>query len=219
MDADDYLALSGVQHYVFCPRQWALIHIEGLWAENAHTVLGNIDHERCHDGGIREKRGDILTVRGFRVVSHALKLQGICDVLELRADPDGIEIVGESQRYRPIPIEYKHGKAKLGQEDKAQLCAQAMALEEMLCCDIPTGFLYYVSERHREEVALTQELRDLTRNVAAQMQKTFRTGLTPAPKKKKCCRSCSLKEECIPELETTANVSRYISEAIEEESR
>lgn len=218
MEVDDYLALSGIQHYAFCPRQWALIHIEGLWAENAHTVAGNIDHERCHDAGVRERRGSILTIRGFRVVSHALGLQGVCDVLELHADPEGVEIQGETGLYRPVPVEYKHGKAKVGQEDRVQLCAQAMALEEMLCCDVNVGWLYYASQHQREKVEITDDLRVETAHVAEEMHKTFAAKRSPLPRKRKGCKSCSLKDECVPELESLNKVSSYIEEAIRRET-
>ena len=86
MDSD-YLLLSGIQHFCFCRRQWALIHLEQQWQENLRTAEGRIDHTRCHDDSLREKRGGLLIVRGMRVVSHTLRLSGICDVVEFHADP------------------------------------------------------------------------------------------------------------------------------------
>lgn len=217
MEVDDYLALSGVQHYAFCPRQWALIHVEGLWAENALTVAGTIDHERCHDSGVRERRGDLLIIRGFRVVSHTLGLQGVCDVLELHADSSGVEIQGEPGLYRPVPVEYKHGKAKVGQEDRVQLCAQAMALEEMLCCEVEAGYLYYASEHHREKVEISRELRTETLNITRQMRRLFQSQTTPPPRKRKGCGRCSLKDECVPLLESATSVKAYVDRAINRE--
>lgn len=217
MEVDDYLALSGVQHYAFCPRQWALIHVEGLWAENVLTVAGAIDHERCHDAGVRERRGNLLTIRGFRVVSHTLGLQGVCDVLELHADSSGVEIQGESGLYRPVPVEYKHGKAKVGQEDRVQLCAQAMALEEMLCCEVETGYLYYASEHRREKVEISRELRAETLSIARQMRRLFQSQTTPPPRKRKGCGRCSLKDECVPVLEFATSVKAYVDGAISQE--
>ena len=109
MDADDYLLMSGIQHFCFCRRQWALIHLEQQWAENLRTVEGQLLHERCHDDSFREKRGDLLTVRGMRVISHRLRLTGACDVVEFRAGPNGVPLQGQEGRWLPMPVEYKHG--------------------------------------------------------------------------------------------------------------
>ena len=132
MDADDYLALSGIQHFCFCRRQWALIHLEQQWAENLRTAEGRLLHDRCHDDSLREKRKDLLILRGMRVVSHRLRLSGACDVVEFRSDPTGVPLQGQSGLWLPMPVEYKHGSSKQGDADRLQLCAQAMALEEML---------------------------------------------------------------------------------------
>lgn len=130
MDADDYLLMSGIQHFCFCRRQWALIHLEQQWTENLRTVERQLLHERCHDDSLREKRGDLLTVRGMRVISHRLRLAGACDVVEFRAGPDGVPLQGQEGRWLPMPVEYKHGTPKENDADRLQLCAQAMALEE-----------------------------------------------------------------------------------------
>ena len=94
MNPDEYLAISGIQHFCFCRRQWALIHLEEQWDENLRTAEGRLEHERCHDASLREKRGDLLTVRGMWVVSHRLRLFGVCDVVEFRADPEGGTVTG-----------------------------------------------------------------------------------------------------------------------------
>ena len=156
---EEYLPLSGIQHFCFCRRQWALIHVEEQWAENRRTAEGRLEHARCHDEGLYERRGDLLTVRGLRVVSHRLQLSGICDVVEFRQDPGGIALQGQSGRWSVLPVEYKHGRPKDEDADRLQLCAQAMALEEMLVCSIPQGALYYAAIRHREQVELAEELR------------------------------------------------------------
>ena len=135
--ADDWLPLSGIQHFCFCRRQWALIHLEQQWAENRRTVEGQLDHARCHDADQTERRGGLLITRGMQVVSRRLGLSGNCDVVEFRADPEGIPLQSTEGLWKPMPVEYKHGRAKASDADRLQLCAQAMALEEMLVCSIP----------------------------------------------------------------------------------
>ena len=126
---DDYLLMSGIQHFCFCRRQWALIHLEQQWSENLRTAEGRLEHTRCHDTAQTERRGDLLITRGMKVVSHRLRLSGDCDVVEFRADPEGIPLQHTEGRWRPMPVEYKHGRAKENDADRLQLCAQAMADE------------------------------------------------------------------------------------------
>ena len=179
MDPDSYLPMSGIQHFCFCRRQWALIHLEQQWAENLRTAEGHLLHERCHDEALHEKRGGLLTVRGLRVVSHRLQLSGVCDVVEFRASPEGVPLQDYPGLWLPLPVEYKHGSPKANDADRLQLCAQAMALEEMLVCEIPRGALFYAETRRREWVALTPELRQKTQAVAAEMNDCFARGYTP----------------------------------------
>lgn len=156
---EDYLQLSGIQHFLFCRRQWALIHIEQQWADNYQTADGIIMHKNTHDSGFRSSRGDIITVRALRVHSATLGLSGECDAVEFHADETGISLAKTNGLWKPYPVEYKRGKPKNDIFDKAQLCAQAMCLEEMLCCTIPEGALYYGEPRRREQVLFTQDLR------------------------------------------------------------
>ncbi len=130
MDPDNYLPISSIQHFCFCRRQWALIHLEQQWAENLRTSEGRLLHERCHNETLHEKRGDLLTVRGLRVVSHRLRLSGVCDVVEFCASPEGVSLEEYPGLWHPLPVEYKHGSPKTGDADRLQLCAEAMALEE-----------------------------------------------------------------------------------------
>lgn len=206
----EYLLLSSIQHFCFCRRQWALIHLEQQWQENLRTAQGRLDHARCHDDTLREKRGDLLTVRGMRVVSHTLKLSGVCDVVEFRADPDGVPLQGREGLWQPLPVEYKHGTAKQSDADRLQLCAQAMALEEMLVCTVPRGALYYAADRRREVVEFTPALRDATRRTAAEMNDCFARGHTPRVRPGKHCNACSLKEICLPALGRKADAGNYI---------
>ena len=131
---EDYIQLSGLQHFVFCRRQWALIHIEQQWAENYWTVDGDILHEKAHDPEKRERRGDLLITRGMPIHSPTLGVSGQCDVVEFRRDDYGAALRGEEGLWVPFPVEYKRGKPKEHQADELQLCAQAMCLEEMLSC-------------------------------------------------------------------------------------
>lgn len=126
---DDYLLMSGIQHFSFCRRQWALIHLEQQWSENQRTAEGRLQHTRCHDVTLTEKRGDLLIARGMRVVSHRLKLTGDCDVVEFHKDPNGVSLQGRRGLWQPMPVEYKHGRSKVNDADRLQLCAQAMADE------------------------------------------------------------------------------------------
>ena len=137
----DFLLLSGIQHFAFCRRQWALIHIEDQWAENERTVGGELLHEKAHDERQRERRGDVLITRNMRVFSPSLGVSGSCDVVEFRKAPDGVPLMGETGLWKPYPVEYKHGAPRGDTANELQLCAQAMCLEEMLCCEIGEGAL------------------------------------------------------------------------------
>ena len=149
----DFLQISGIQHFAFCRRRWALIHIEGLWAENLRTVNGEIFHERAHDPSLSEKRGDLITVRALRVFSSELGISGECDVVEFRRDDEnGAKLRGRDGRWMPTPIEYKSGSSKAGDADRLQLCAQAMCLEEMLGVEIELGYMFYGETLRREKV-------------------------------------------------------------------
>lgn len=217
MDApDDYLPMSGIQHFAFCRRQWALIHLEQQWAENLRTAEGRLDHARCHDDTQTEHRKDLLITRGMRVVSHRLRMAGNCDVVEFRASAAGIPLQNTPGLWQPYPVEYKHGHAKETDADRLQLCAQAMALEEMLVCTIPEGALYYCETRHRETVSFTQELRTTTQRMADEMNQYFARGYTPKVRPGKHCSACSLKELCLPVLCQKADAKAYLRSHLDE---
>lgn len=215
---DDYLPLSGVQHYAFCPRQWALIHVEQLWVDNERTVDGDRVHERCHDESIRERRGGLLIVRGLKVRSRILGLSGICDVVEFRRGEGGTRLHGEEGVWLPKPIEYKRGGRKVGDEDRLQVCAQAIALEEMFCCKVESGSVYYDSERGREDIALGKDLRDELQNLVNRMHEDFLRGYTPKPRRRRHCAACSLVDICEPKLGKAPSVDRYMDTMIGVES-
>ncbi len=209
---DEYLMLSGIQHFCFCRRQWALIHVEQQWEENYHTIAGNLMHDRAHDEKLVEKRGDKLTVRGMRIASSRLGISGQCDVVEFLKTADGIALPDYEGSWSVCPVEYKKGEEKDGPEDRLQLCAQAMCLEEMLVTEIPKGYLFYGKTRHREEVCFTEELRDEVRKITEEMHQLFFRGYTPKTKYSVRCKTCSLADLCLPKLQKNKNVSDYIAE-------
>ena len=213
---EDYLQLSGLQHFCFCRRQWALIHIEQLWAENLRTVEGNILHEKAHDPFLRERRGELLITRDMRVFSPELGISGDCDVVEFRADPGGIPLAGREGLWRPYPVEYKHGAPREDHANELQLCAQAMCLEEMLCCEIPEGALYFGETRHRLPVTFTEELRQEVRDSLLEMHRLYEKRYTPKVRPTKSCNACSLKELCLPKLMKIRSVRSYLTEAMGE---
>lgn len=213
---EETLQLSGLQHFAFCRRQWALIHIEGLWRENLRTVEGDLFHARAHDEQQRERRGDTLILRGLPVFSRTLGVSGKCDVTEFHADPKGVPLQGEGGLWQPYPVEYKRGKPKEHDADQLQLCAQAMCLEEMLCCAIPEGALFYGETRRRLPVVFTTPLRQTVRDDLGEMHQLYRRGHTPQVKQTKSCSACSLKELCLPGMNRRGNVTNYLQRAMED---
>lgn len=212
----DFLQLSGLQHFKFCRRQWALIHIENQWAENERTVGGELMHEKAHDADCREKRGDLLITRDMRIFSPSLGISGSCDVVEFRKSQNGVPLVGEDGLWQPYPVEYKHGAPRSDTANELQLCAQAMCLEEMLCCDIPEGALYFGQTRRRTVVEFTPELRQDVRELLAEMHELYRRGHTPKVKPTKSCNACSLKEICLPKLMRQRSVGLYLLSRMED---
>lgn len=214
--SDELLPLSGIQHFVFCRRQWALIHVERQWQENALTVEGKLLHNRADNPFFTETRKGVITARSVPIASYRLGLAGVCDVVEFTESPDGVKLPGREGLFLPAPVEYKRGHEKRDPCDEAQLCAQAICLEEMLSTAVPIGYLYYGETRHRVEVELTAELRDLVREMSEEMHAYFQRGYTPRVKSSKACRSCSLADICLPTLqEKVIPASKYIQQQIE----
>lgn len=211
---ENYLMLSGIQHYAFCRRQWALIHIEQQWAENYRTTAGELMHKKAHDEASFEKRGNLLIVRGLRIASHELGLSGQCDVVEFHQDDDGISLYGYDGKWIPVPVEYKHGSPKENHADELQLCAQAICLEEMLLTAIPDGYLYYGENRRRTHVDFTEELRQKVRKTSDEMHDLFQKGYTPKVRYSKQCKACSLVDLCMPKIQKAENVREYIVQNI-----
>ncbi|TCI61743.1 CRISPR-associated protein Cas4 [Exiguobacterium sp. SH3S1] len=207
---DSYLLLSGIQHFQFCPRQWALIHIEQQWEENSRTIEGQHLHKKANDPFAREKRKDKLIVRGMAIKSEVLNVSGQCDIVEFVQDPAGVSLYGNPGTYRPIPVEYKRGKPKVGKEDELQLAAQAICLEEMFLCEITEGYLYYNETKHRHPVLLSESLKHEVREIVEKMNDYYRRRHTPKVKTGPHCKSCSLQNICLPELMVRESVSEYM---------
>ena len=215
-DEEDCLQLSGIQHFSFCRRQWALIHVENQWADNLRTVEGQLMHERVHDEKQSEKRGDLLVVRSMRVSSRALGVSGTCDVVEFHRSEQGIPLVGHEGKWDPYPVEYKRGMPKSNDADRLQLCCQAMCLEEMLVVDITEGALFYGEPRRRELVRFDSVLRKSVSEQLREMHEYLRRGYTPKVKTGSFCRACSLNEICLPKLLKKQSVEEYIRENVRE---
>ena len=214
---DEYLMISGIQHFKFCRRQWALIHIEQQWAENVHTVTGELMHKKVHDPFLEEKRKDVLVTRALPVSSRTLGISGECDAVEFHKQEDGVTLHGHRGLYGIYPIEYKKGKPKLEEEDILQLAAQAMCLEEMFSAEIPEGALFYGETRRRQTVEITEELRQQVREMTAEMHQYYTRRYTPKVKYSRKCNSCSLKDICMPRLGNSASVKEYMKHALEDE--
>lgn len=214
----DFLMISGLNHFIFCRRQWALIHIEQLWSENALTLDGHYLHERVHDANFTELRGSTLLSRAMPVRSETLRITGECDMVEMHRDDAGIPIHGRGGRWRLYPVEYKRGSPNERGADEMQLCAQAMCLEEMFMTDIPEGAIYYGETRHRVKVALTEELREQVRGAVTEMHRLFTRGWTPRARMTRACKSCSMVELCQPGLTKQLSASEYVRRALEDEA-
>ena len=215
---DDYLMISGIQHFRFCKRQWALIHIEQQWAENEHTVIGELMHKKAHAPYLTEKRRDTIIARALPVASREMGVTGECDVVEFHRCEDGIRLHGHRGNFSVYPIEYKKGKPKITEEDKLQLAAQAMCLEEMFSTQIPKGALFYGETKRREIVEITEELRSEVREMFQEMHQYYERRYTPKVKMGKHCTYCSLKELCMPGLAKTGSVKNYMDQALMEEN-
>lgn len=218
---DDMLMLSGIQHYMFCPRQWALIHIEQEWDDNRLTTEGELLHKNVDNPAYRQKNGAVITLRAVNVASQTLGLYGICDTIEL-IPSDSAEDSITHPRYpgywHPYPIEYKRGHSKPDERDEVQLAAQAICVEEMYGIHIPEAALFYNETRHRQTVTIDDRLRQLTYELSEAMHKTFAEGITPKAVERQRCRNCSLFDICTPELSKKTSVSYYLEKTFDEET-
>ena len=211
---DDYLLISGIQHFIFCKRQWALIHVEQQWEENFFTMDGILLHERADDGSIKESRKDSVTIHALPVKSKSLCVTGKCDVVELRLSSEGIYLPKYNNTYKVYPVEYKRGKPKEDESDILQLLAQAICLEEMLMTKIEKAYMFYFEIRRRQEVIFTEAMRKRLYDIVTEMHYYMDKGITPKVRTGKKCRTCSLNNICMPGLNEEKNVTLYIQRRI-----
>lgn len=204
---DDFLQLSALQHFIFCPRQCALIHIEQIWSENLFTAEGRVMHDKAHKEEFETREG-VRIERGMPLRSIKLGLNGKADVVEFHKN---------CGHWLPFPVEYKHGKPKENNCDKVQLCAQAMCLEEMLDVSIPAGAIFYGKTRRRLDVMFDDTLRKETEETVHRLHEFIKIGKTPLPVYLKKCESCSLVKACLPKaFERSQSVKDYLREAVKE---
>lgn len=187
---DGLIPLSALQHYLYCPRQCALIHVEQAWAEDGATAEGRLMHERV-DAGHSDRRAGIRTVRGMAIRSFALGVVGKADAVEFH---------GHGPHPVAYPVEYKRGRPKSHRADEVQLCAQAICLEEMLNTHVAEGALFYGETRRRLVVDFDEDLRRLTADVARDARAMIAAGRTPKPHYVAGCRKCSLQDLCAPKV-------------------
>lgn len=205
---DDLIPISALQHYLYCPRQCALIHIERLWAESRHTAEGRLLHERA-DRPHSEKRKGVRTVTAMPLLHPDLRITGVADVVEFHRDASG---------ERALPVEYKRGRPKAHRADEVQLCAQALCLEAMLDKPVAQGALFYGQTRRRKDVPIDDTLRALTRTVIDETRAMIDSGRTPsAVYDAKRCDACSLIDLCQPRwLAHSAGVDDWLRQRLED---
>ncbi|GGX56649.1 CRISPR-associated protein Cas4 [Saccharospirillum salsuginis] len=202
---DEFLAISALQHYAYCPRQFALIHVEQVWSENRFTAEGRILHKRV-DSAEPEQRGDTRFERSVSVLSNVLGLTGKLDLLEIKS--------GKTPKY--TPVEYKRGKPKTEDWDRIQLCAQALCIEEMRSVQVKEGAIWYWEVRQRVAVEIDLELREATKNIVRNARVLLSQGRTPPPTShRKRCRACSLADICQPQMFRDDRSSNYITRLFE----
>ena len=204
-DEDDLVMISALQHFLFCPRQCALIHIEQQWLENRLTAEGRILHERVHGGG-RESRRTLRVEFDVPIRSLKLGVIGRADIVEFHREEGG--------SWRPLPVEYKRGRPKKDDIDRVQLCAHALCLEEMLGCAVPEGALYYGERKRRTAVVFDDDLRDKTTQTAAQLHALLAGRRTPPPHYAERCESCSFIPMCLPKVATRKQVGKYLKKMV-----
>lgn len=207
---NDFLQLSALQHFIFCQRQCALIHIEQAWSENVLTAEGRIMHESVHEERTENIAG-IRIVQGMPLHSFELGLSGKADTVEFHK-------IKDNSKWAPFPVEYKRGKPKTDDSDKIQLCAQALCLEEMMKIKIPCGALFYGRTRHRLNVLFDGELRQKTKETARKLHIFIEKSKTPPPVYSPKCKSCSFFNECLPKtISRKVSVKEYLLKEIAKE--
>ena len=196
----ELVTISALNQYVFCPRRCALMHIEGIWADNEHTIIGSLLHEHADEPGYETDKGGTLW-RALPLVSERYGIAGKADIVEVREGGY-------------IPVEYKKGKRRKFDNDDVQLCAQALCLEEMFACEVPLGYIYHAASKRRREVLFDGQLRSETENVIKAVRQLLSAGKTPPAELKPRCEGCSLRGICMPEI-TNSNTNTIEKYAVE----
>jgi CRISPR-associated exonuclease Cas4 len=199
------LPLSALNHLLYCERRCALIHIEGVFEENAFTLEGSLRHEAADTPGY-ETRSGVRAVRALPLYSRRLGLSGKADIVEFSRAPGGREL--------PCPIDYKRGARRRWENDDVQLCAQALCLEEMLGVEVPRGAIFHAASKRRREVEFGPQLREATEQAAQRLHQLVRQARIPPAVLKPQCEGCSLKGICMPELSQRAEMVRTASRAL-----
>ena len=217
MNVDDYLMLSGIQHFAFCKRQWALIHIEQVWADNTLTFQGHLFHERADDPNFIESRGNIIVSRAIPIISHKLLVYGVADVVEFHRSEVGVQITGSEKRYQIVPVEYKSGIKGYNDSNELQLCAQALCLEEMFSATIEFGYLFYGKSKRRQKILFEMQMREKVHDLITEMYKCLEAGITPKPQAKGWCNNCSINKICMPTIPNKGSTRAYMKSFLNEE--
>jgi CRISPR-associated exonuclease Cas4 len=208
MEDDDLIPVSALQHYLYCPRQCALIHLEQQWAENRQTAEGQLLHQRA-DKPLVERRRGVRIVTAMPLLSLELGITGKADVVEFYLSEAG---------ERAFPVEYKRGRPKAHRADEVQLCAQALCLEAMLDTPVEAGALFYGQTRRRQDVAFDTALRELTRQTIADTRHMLASGQTPsATYEPKLCDGCSLIDVCQPRWLGRRSIETWLRRQIDDE--
>ncbi|MBS1791838.1 MAG: CRISPR-associated protein Cas4 [Acidobacteria bacterium] len=185
-DGLEPVSISALNQFVFCPRRCALMHVEGIWQDNQHTVVGSLLHEHADAPGYETGEG-VTVLRALPLHSARHGLAGKADIVELC---DGV----------PAPVEYKKGKRRRFDNDDIQLCAQGFCLEEMFACEVPVGFIYHAASKRRREVIFDWQLRQETERTIQAVRELLASAKIPPAELKPRCDGCSLRGVCLPEL-------------------
>lgn len=188
-DQEDLVLISALNHYSYCPRRCALIHVEGIFVQNAFTLEGTLSHERVDDPSQQVREG-IRIVRALPLYSRRLGLVGKADVVEFSS----------SEGNAPYPVDYKHGPRREWDNDDVQVCAQALCLEEMLGAQCPKGAVYHIASKKRREILFDQDLRNRTMQTIQEVRDLLRSRTVPSPVFHPKCEGCSLKGACLPDV-------------------
>lgn len=215
---EDYLMLSGIQHFQFCKRQQGLIHIDQQWEDNEATAHGQVLHKKADNPYVKEKRKNVIISRAIHVSSPNLGLYGILDVVEFHKDAAGVTLKGRRGKWRPAIVEYKRGQPKKDTRDIVQLVAQTICLEETLSCTIDVGYLYYHKVNQKKKIEITPTLRQEVFKLAQEMHAYYEGKQVTKAEYFKNCQLCSLANICLPRLsKKSRNIDNYIALALKDE--